>query len=73
MRALVIAALAVAAVAAGTLVMGRTAPVDEEQAAKQAHSAFLANLAKGDQKALGAALDRRFTWTNAEGKTRTRS
>jgi len=73
MRALVIAALAVAAVAAGTLVIGRTAPVDEEQAAKQAQSAFLANLAKGDQKALGASLDRRFTWTDAEGKTRTRS
>jgi hypothetical protein len=73
MRALVIAAFAVAAVAAGTLVIGRTAPVDEEQAAKQAHSAFLANLAKGDQKALGASLDRRFTWTNGEGKTRTRS
>jgi hypothetical protein len=73
MRALVIAAFAVAAVAAGTLVIGRTAPVDEEQAAKQASSAFLANLAKGDQKALGATLDRRFTWTNTEGKTRTRS
>src|SRR5262245_55152722 len=73
MRALAIAAFAVAAVAAGTLVIGRTAPVDEEQAAKQASSAFLANLAKGDQKALGATLDRRFIWTNAEGKTRTRS
>jgi hypothetical protein len=73
MRALVIAAVAVAAVAAGTLVIGRTAPVDEEHAAKQAQSAFLANLAKGDQKALGASLDRRFTWTDAEGKTRTRS
>jgi ketosteroid isomerase-like protein len=73
MRALVIAALAVAAVVAGTLVIGRTAPVDEEQAAKQTSSAFLANLAKGDQKALGATLDRRFTWINTEGKTRTRS
>jgi len=73
MRALVIAAVAVAAVAAGTLVIGRTAPVDEEHAAKQAQSAFLANLAKGDQKALGAGLDRRFIWTDAEGKTRTRT
>jgi hypothetical protein len=73
MRALVIAAVAVAAVVAGSLVIGRTAPVDEEYAAKQAQSAFLANLAKGDQKALGASLDRRFTWTDAEGKTRTRS
>jgi hypothetical protein len=73
MRTLVIAAVAVAAVVAGSLVIGRTAPVDEEYAAKQAQSAFLANLAKGDQKALGASLDRRFTWTDAEGKTRTRS
>src|SRR5262249_42382059 len=37
-----------------------------------AHRAFLANLAKGDRKAVGAALDRRFTWTDAEGKTLSR-
>jgi hypothetical protein len=33
---------------------------------------LLAGLAKGDPKAVGAALDRRFTWTDAEGKTLTR-
>jgi hypothetical protein len=75
MRRLVIAAiaaLAVAALAAGTLVIGRTAPVDDEHAAQAAHRAFLANLAKGDRKAVGATLDRRFTWTDAEGKTLSR-
>jgi hypothetical protein len=69
LRALVIAAVAIAALAAGTLVIGRTAPVDDEQAAKAAHGAFLANLAKADQKATGAVLDRRFTWTDVDGKT----
>jgi hypothetical protein len=72
MRGLVIAAVAVAALAAGTagtLVIGRTAPADDEHAAKAAHRVFLANLAKGDRKAVGGALDRRFTWTDAEGKT----
>lgn len=69
MRALVIATVAIAALAAGTLVIGRTAPVDDEQAAKAAHGAFIANLAKGDQKATGALLDRRFTWTDVDGKT----
>jgi len=64
-----IAAVAVAALAAGTLVIARTAPADDEPAAQAAHRAFLANLAKGDRKAVGAALDRRFTWTEAEGKT----
>jgi hypothetical protein len=58
MRRLVIAAVAafaVAALAAGTLVIGRTAPADDEHAALAAHRAFLANLAKGDRKAVGAA------------------
>ena len=75
MRRLVIAAVAafaVAALAAGTLVIGRTAPADDEHAALAAHRAFLANLAKGDRKAVGTALDRRFTWTDAEGKTLSR-
>ncbi|MGA7485526.1 MAG: nuclear transport factor 2 family protein [Xanthobacteraceae bacterium] len=69
MRGFVIAAVAVAALAAGTLVIGRTAPVDAEQAANKAYRAFLADLAKGDQKAVGAALDRRFTWTDRQGRT----
>jgi hypothetical protein len=75
MRRLVIAAiaaLAVAALAAGTLVIGRTAPADDEHAAQAAHRTFLANLAKADRKAVGATLDRRFTWTDADGKTLSR-
>lgn len=72
MRRFVIAALAIAVLAAGTLVIARTAPVNEEQAAKDAHRAFVANLGRHDQKAIGAALDRRFTWTDAEGRTLTR-
>jgi hypothetical protein len=72
MRRFVIAALAVAVLAAGTRVIARTAPVSDEQAAKEAHRAFVANLGKRDQKAIGAVLDRRFTWTDAEGRTLTR-
>ena len=72
MRRFVIAALAIVVLAAGTLVIARTAPVNDEQAAKAAHRAFVANLGKGDQKAIGAVLDRRFTWTDAEGRALTR-
>jgi hypothetical protein len=72
MRRFVIAAVAIAVLAAGTLVIGRTAPVDDEQAASKAHAAFVAGLRKGDQKAIGALLDRRFIWTDAEGRTFTR-
>jgi len=72
MRRFVIAALAIVVLAAGTLVIARTAPVNDEQAAKAAHRAFVTNLAKGDQKALGAVLDRRFTWTDADGRALTR-
>ena len=72
MRRFVIAAFAVAVLAAGSLVIGRTAPVDDEQAANQAHNVFLSDLGKGDRKAIAALLDRRFTWTGTEGKTRTR-
>jgi hypothetical protein len=72
MRGLTIVAVAAVAVAAATLVIGRSAPVDGEQAAIEAHRAFLASLAKGDPKAAGAALDRRFTWTDVAGRTLTR-
>jgi hypothetical protein len=68
-RGVVIVAIALAAVGVGTLVIGRTAPVSDEQAAKAAQRAFLANLAKGDQKAVAASLDRRFTWIDAEGRS----
>jgi hypothetical protein len=72
MRRFVIAALALAGLAAGSLVLGRAAPVDSEQAAKEADRAFMANLGKGDQKAIGGMLDRRFAWIDSEGRTRGR-
>src|SRR5262249_59132120 len=73
MRRLVIAAIAFAGLAAGTaLLVGRTAAVDDEEAAKDAARAFAANLEKGDQRAIGSVLDRRFTWTDVEGATRNR-
>jgi hypothetical protein len=72
MRRLAIAAVALAGLAAGTLLIGRTGAVDDEQAAKQADRAFVANLDKGDPKAIGGTLDRRFSWTNTDGLTRNR-
>ena len=72
MRRFVIGVAAIAVLAAGTLVLGRTAPVDEERAAKQADRALIAALGKGDQAAVGALLDRHFTFTDRQGKTLSR-
>jgi hypothetical protein len=72
MRRIAIAAVALAGLAAGTFLIGRTGAVDDEQAAKEANRAFVANLDKGDQKAIGAVLDRRFSWTDSAGLTHNR-
>jgi hypothetical protein len=72
MRRIVIAAVALASLAAGTLVVERSRAINDEQAAKDAERAFVASLAKGDQKAIGSTLDRRFTWTDTDGLTRNR-
>src|SRR5262245_26725682 len=73
MRRVVIAVVALAGLAAaGTFLIGHTRAVDDEQVAKDADRAFVANLDKGDQKAVGGMLDRRFTWTNTEGLSRNR-
>jgi hypothetical protein len=72
MRRFVIGVTAIAGLAAGTLVIGRTAPVDEEQAAKHAHHELIATLRKVDQVAVGALLDRHFTVTDRQGKTLSR-
>ena len=72
MRRIVIAAVALASVAAGTLVIERSRAIDDQQVAKEAERTFVANLAKGDAKAIGGALDRRFTWTDSDGLTRNR-
>jgi len=72
MRRIVIAAVALASVAAGTLIIERSRAIDDQQVAKEAERTFLANLAKGDAKAISGALDRRFTWTDSDGLTRNR-
>ena len=73
MRRAVIALVALAGLAAaGIFLVGHTRAVDDEQAAKDAERAFTTNLDKGDQKAVGGMLDRRFTWTNTEGTSRNR-
>jgi|GraSoiStandDraft_41_1057321.scaffolds.fasta_scaffold1421277_1 hypothetical protein len=72
MRRFVIAAVALAVIAAGGLVLGRAAPVDDEKAAKEADRAFVANLGKADRNAIGGMLDRRFAWIDSEGRTRNR-
>ena len=72
MRRVVIAAVALGVIAAGSLVLGRAAPVDSERAAKEADRAFVAKLGKADQKAVAALLDRRFTWIDNNGRTRNR-
>jgi hypothetical protein len=72
MRRFVIAAVALVLLAAGTFIIGRAVPADDQQAAKEADRVFIANLGKGDQKAIGSMLDRRFAWTDTDGKTRNR-
>ena len=72
MRRIVIAAVALGVIAAGSLVLSRAAPIDNEKAAKEADRAFVANLGKADQKAVAGLLDRRFTWIDSNGRTRSR-
>jgi hypothetical protein len=72
MRRFVIAGLALAGLAAGSLVLSRAAPVDDEQAAKGTDRALVASLGKGDAKAIGAMLDRHFAWIDSEGRTHSR-
>jgi hypothetical protein len=72
MRRFVIAAVALVLLAGGTFIIGRAVPADDQTAAKEADRVFIANLGKGDQKAIGSMLDRRFAWTDTDGKTRNR-
>jgi hypothetical protein len=69
---MVIASLALAGLAAGGLVLGRAAPVDEERAAKEADRVFAARLATADHKGIDRMLDRHFLWIDRDGVTRTR-
>ena len=45
----------------------------EDPAALQADREFARAAAKGDKEAVGKLLDADFTWTNAQGKTYTKS
>jgi hypothetical protein len=72
MRRFVIAAVALAGIAGGGLVLSRAAPVDDVKAAKEADGAFLANLGKADRKGMSGLLDRRFAWIDREGRTHNR-
>src|SRR5690349_3773676 len=70
--AIAFAVLALAGIAGGTFVIGRASPAGDEQGAKGAYRAFLAGLDKGDQKGVGALLDRRFVWIGADGRSHSR-
>jgi Domain of unknown function (DUF4440) len=67
-----VAGLVVASMCAGPI--NRTvAAATENQAVLRTDHYFTGALAKGDKKAVGALLDSRFEWTNAEGKTRSKA
>ncbi len=53
--------------------VGRLAAASEDQAALQADREFVRAVAKGDKEAVGKLLDAEFTWTDAQGKTYTKS
>jgi len=72
MRRLVIGVIALAALAAATLVIGRTGAIDEEQAAKHADRELIARLRTQDRAGIGALLDRHFTLTDRDGRTLSR-
>jgi hypothetical protein len=72
MRRFVIAAFALGLIAAISLVLGRAAPVDNENAAKEADRIFVNYLGKADQKRIAGMLDRRFAWIDNNGRNRNR-
>jgi hypothetical protein len=51
----------------------KVAAAGDEQAILQADREFVRSIARDDQAALGRILDEDFTWTDAAGKTQTRS
>jgi hypothetical protein len=71
-RLLTLIAVALAGLITASLVIGRTAPIEFEQAALAAHRAFLVALEKGDARTVSGMLDRHFVWVDAQGKTRAR-
>lgn len=65
----------IAIVLAGLMAFGagRLAAAGDERAGLQADHEFLRAAAKGDSEVVGKLLDNEFTWTDAQGKTYTRS
>ena len=64
------------AIASGALValgLDQRTAAAEDPAALQADHEFLRAAAKGDKEAVGKLLDADFTWTDAQGKTYTKS
>ena len=51
----------------------RLSAASEDQAALQVDREFVRAAAKGDKEAVGELLDAEFTWTDAQGKTYTKS
>jgi hypothetical protein len=73
MRALLAKALAVGAICAGLAVAGANgSAVDKDHAAEADHS-LAAALEKGDAAEVGKLLDAQFEWTDAQGRTRTKT
>jgi hypothetical protein len=72
----VASALAPGAVLGSTLAfmsLGSVAVAADDQSVLQADHEFVQAAAKGDKAAVGKILDADFTWTDADGKTRTRA
>lgn len=56
-----------------TLTCKQVSAAGEDEAVLQADRAFVQAIAKSDKASLGKLLDVDFTWTDSEGKTRTRT
>jgi hypothetical protein len=74
-KAFILGVLVFGFVFVGTFVSMSLSPVvlaGEDQSILQADHEFVQAAAKGDTAAVGKVLDADFTWTDADGKTRTR-
>jgi hypothetical protein len=72
----VTSALVLGAVLGSTLAfmsLGSVAVAAEDQSVLQADHEFVLAAAKGDTAAVGKVVDAEFTWTDADGKTRSRT
>jgi hypothetical protein len=74
-RGICLALLMIASLAAvcATLTCKQVSAAGEDEAVLQQDHAFVQAIAKSDKASLGKLLDMDFTWTDSEGKTRTRT